>query len=236
MKYTIDKETFDKLGDDLKTEYTEQNGEYVLKLEGHENVLIPRKKWEISEQHKHAAEDKVAKAEAREADLLKKIENADGKKEIEAIRKQHEDEVKKIREEFETQQKELKTREHKALIETEATKFATEKFTTPTLVSKVFAERLTVEEIDGQPVIRVKEPDGKPSIKSLGDLQKEFLDNEEFSTIIKGSKGSGGGAQPSPRGGGAQGSNTMKRSEFDALSAQERSKFLVAEKGVLVDD
>lgn len=190
MKYQIDKAEFEKLGDDLKKEYTEKGGVYVLTLEGHENVFVLKKKWEISEQHKHDAEEKLQKAETREAELLEKIEKADGKKEIEAIRQQHQQEVEKIRNDFAEEQKKIKAREHQAMIESEASKFAGEKFTIPSLVSKAYAERLTVEEVDGQPVIRVREADGKPSIKSVGDLQKEFLDNKEYSPIIKASKGS----------------------------------------------
>jgi hypothetical protein len=67
-------------------------------------------------------------------------------------------------------------------------------------------------------VIRVKDENGKPSALSLDELKREFLDNQEYSTIIKTKAGSGGGATPSSGGG----ATTKKLSE---MTPTEEAKF-----------
>jgi len=73
---------------------------------------------------------------------------------------------------------------------------------------------------------RVLSQDGKPSALSLDDLRNEFYNDKSFSSIIVGSKGSGGGADGSNgKGGGATGT-TMKRSDFLAKPESERKSLI----------
>lgn len=226
MKYTIAAADYAKLTDPVKAEYKEgEGGSYVLNLEGHEDHFVPKGKKDEAEKHRKNAEAKVAELEAREAKLIKDLEAAAGNKtEVEAIRKQHQAEVEKIKGEYAAKEKTAQDEADKAMISAEASKFAGEKFTVPSAISRLYQDRLSVERVDGVPVIRVKTPDGKASVQSLGDLQKEFLENKEFAPIVKASAGSGGGAAPNQgKGGGA--AKTATRTQFDAMSDPERTAF-----------
>lgn len=202
MKYAITAEEHGKLSDALKSQYAEKDGVFFLNLEGHEDHLIPKAKKELAEQHRKEAEKRLAEAEAREKKLMDDLaKSGDSKKEIEAIRAQHQAEVEKVRNEYADREKAAKAEAGRQMIAAEATRFATEKFTVPTAIARLYQDRLTVEDVDGVSVLRVREADGKPSVKSLADLQQEFLANKEFSPIVKASAGSGGGASPSGGGG-----------------------------------
>ena len=238
MKFIVEKSDFEKFSDELKKEYIEKEGVFTLNLEGHEEVLIPKAKKDLAEQHRKEAEKRVAEAEAREAKLLKDLEDSNKTaKQVEEIRQNHQKEVEKIKLEYAEREKTNLQAQADLMIKAEADKFASDKFTIPTLVSKAYKERLAVETVDGHQVIRVREEDGKPSVKSLADLQKEFLENPEFAPIVRKSSGSGGGANnPGGPSGGATG-KTLKRSEFDAMTPYQQSDLMTGkEVPVLVDD
>lgn len=77
--------------------------------------------------------------------------------------------------------------------------------------------RLSVETIDGQPQIRVKDLQGNLSALSLDELKNEFRSNAAFKPLIAASNASGGGAN-----GGQGGGATKKPSE---LTTAERSEW-----------
>jgi len=235
MKYKMTKEQVDAVKSAIESGEINEDG-FEIELTGFEDEYVPKAKREIEAEHRKAAEKKLADIEAREARLLKDLEAAKGSKaEIESVRQQYEKEVAQIKEQFAQREKEAKESSHKAMIREEATKFANEKFTVPSAIARMYQDRLTVEEVDGNPVIRVREEDGKPSIKSLLELQQEFLTNKEFAPIIKGTNARGGGA--SPQGGSNSGGATKQatRSEFDAMPMPERSAFF-RQGGEVVDD
>jgi hypothetical protein len=235
MKYILTKEEFEKLPEALQGEYTLDGDNATLTLEGHEEAFVEKGKWQEAEKHRKNAESKALEVEKREAQLLKDIEAAKGnEKKIAELRESHEAEVARIKEENEAQLKEIKAGQHKAMIDAEATKFANEHFTVPSLVKDAVAKRLTVEEVEGQPVIRALEADGKASSKSLEQVQKEFLENKEFSSIIKASKGKGGGATPPEGGKGGGAAKQVTRAEFDEMSQADRLTFS-KEGGEVVD-
>jgi hypothetical protein len=235
MKYILTKEEFEKLPEALQGEYKLEGENATLTLEGHEDAFVEKGKWQEAEKHRKNAETKALEVEKREAQLLKDIEAAKGnEKKIAELRESHEAEVARIKEENEAQLKEIKASQHRALIDAEATKFANEHFTVPSIMKDAFAKRITVEEIDGQPVLRALEADGKASSKSLEQVQKEFLENKEFSSIIKASKGKGGGATPPEGGKGGGATKQVTRAEFDGMSQAERLTFS-KEGGEVVD-
>lgn len=236
MKYILTKEEFEKLPEAMQGEYTLTDDTATLTLEGHEDAFVERGKWQESEKHRKNAEAKQLEVEKRETQLLKDIEGAKGnEKKVQELRESHEKEVARIREENEAALKEIKAGQHKAMIDAEATKFANQHFTVPSLVKDAIAKRLTVEEIDGQPVIRALEADGKASSKSLDQVQKEFLDNKEFSSIIKASQASGGGANPTEGGKGGGAAKQVTRTQFEEMPQSERMTFS-KDGGEVVDD
>ena len=237
MKYSIDKTEFETFSDDLKKEYTEKDGVFTLNIEGHEDFLVPKAKKDLAEQHRKEAEKKVTEAEARESKLMKDLEES-GKsaKDVESIRAQYQKDIEQVKADYAEKEKVALQDQAKLLIDSEASKFAGEKFTIPSLVARAYKDRLAVESVDGHQVIRVRELDGKPSVKSLSDLQKEFLDNPEFSSIVKTSSGSGGGASSQSGPGGSAQGKTMSRSQFDTLTAEARLAVMTDGSTVLADD
>lgn len=83
-------------------------------------------------------------------------------------------------------------------------------------------QRLAMDLVDGSPVIKVKDKDGRLSASSIDDLKKEFISNESFATILKGSSANGSGNIKKAQGG----SNTMSRTNFDNLNHVEKSRFI----------
>lgn len=228
MKYKLTKDEFNALPGDLKKEYTLDGDSAVLKLEGDdvptaEKIAALEKKREIEAEHRKTAETKVKEADARAAKLQKDLEAAGGSKEaIEKIKADHAAEIEKLRTEREQEAAKVKADRDAALIKEEATKFATANFVEApygsTFIAAEVAKRMTVEEVNGVPVVRVQNADGTPSTAALADLHKEFLDNKEFSPIIMAKAGSGGGAIPG-QGGGA----TSK--SLSEMSATEEAAF-----------
>lgn len=208
MKYKITKAVFDALSDEAKKEYTLDGETAVLKIEGEgaptaEALTRAEDKLRIEKEHRHNAESARDKAEVREEKLKKDLEGASGKEKIAEINAAHQKELDKIRDDRATEQAAAKEARDAGLKKETAEAFANDHFTIPGLMVDQFAKRLSVEEVDGNPVVRVLGTDGKASAMSLDEVKKEFLDNKDYSTIIKANAGSGGGADNSGGGGGA---------------------------------
>lgn len=223
MKYRITKEEFEALTPEQQALYHLDGEHATMKIEGLPDVASIEKKLKIEREHTKTAERRLAETEAREEKLKEDLANASGNKDkIEKLKADHAAEIERLRNEREEETKKAKEERNKILISEEATKFATSHFVdTPFgngFIKGEYGNRLTVEEVDGQPVIRVKNKDGSPSTASLSDLQKEFLDNKDYAPIIKTKVGGGGGAVPN-LGGGAV---TKKLSE---MTASEEAAF-----------
>jgi glutaredoxin len=233
MKFTLTEEEHGKLPEAMQGEYEKsESGAFVLKLEGHEEHLVPKAKKDLAEQHRKAAEAKIAEIEKAQAKLLEDLEKAKGsEKKIEEIRANAQAEIEKAREESKAELEKIKKENHSAMIRETASKFASEHSTVPTLFADAFAKRLTVEEVEGTPVIRVLGEDGKASALSLDQLQKDFLAKEEFKPIIKASNASGGGANPGQGGKPGSAQKTITKDQLDSMSQDERHSFFVRDGG-----
>ena len=87
------------------------------------------------------------------------------------------------------------------------------------------SKRLKVEITETGPIVRVLDKDGKPSALSIEELKKEIVAEKAFAPLLVGSMASGSGA-PGKKGEDDKQAKTIKRSEFDALGAVERMKFI----------
>lgn len=236
MKYILTEDQFKALNEDTQKEYTLKDGTATLTLEGHEEAFVPKGKWLESEKHLKNAEGKTLEVEKRETKLLADLEaNKGDKSKMQELRDDHVKEVAKIKEESDAQILAFKGESHKALIDAEATSFAEKNFTVPSLVKDMIAKRMVIEEIAGQAVLQALNEDGTRSIKSITEMQKEILENKDFSSIIKASQGKGGGANPGNGGKGGGATKQVTRSEFDNMAQGERSAFSV-DGGVVVED
>ena len=222
MQYSISKEVLATLEASVQAEYTVDGDTATLNIEGDNaptfaKIASLEKKRSIEAEHRKAAESKVKESDDRAAKLQKDLENAgDDGGELAKVKEAHAAELEGMRLERATQDAAMKTARNSAMILEEANGFASGNFVdTPygaKFIASEVAKRLSVEEINGSPVVRVVNPDGTPSTAALGDLHKEFLDNKDFSPIIKAKAGSGGGAIPSSSGG----ATTKKISEMTA--------------------
>lgn len=208
MKYKITKIEFDALDETAKKEYTLDGETAVLKIEGegaptHEATTRAEDKLRIEKEHRKNAETARDTAETRAEKLKKDLEGASGKDEIARIKAEHQTELDKIRDDRATEQAAAKDVRNAGLKKETSEAFANDHFTIPSLMVDQFAKRLSVEEVDGNPVVRVLDAEGKASALSVAELKKEFLDNKDYSTIIKANPGRGGGATPGGGGGGA---------------------------------
>lgn len=100
------------------------------------------------------------------------------------------------------------------------------------VLARYISDDLVMEIIDGKAVVKVTQ-NGKPSALTLNDLKEKIANRPGFAKMIKGSMADGGGMPGQT--GGHNGSNKMKRSDWELLSQFERSKFITTEGNVLMD-
>lgn len=204
LKRKLTKVEYDALPDVLKTEYKAEGDAYILEVDDPAFAALKAEK--------EAAAARAAKAEAD----LKAKNDADA----EAARKAAEDKAKadgdvaalekswKDKRDADVAAEAAKTAATTAalralVVDSAAQKMANDISTVPALMVEKIKSRMSVEVVDGVPLLRILSTDGKPSALSVADLQKEFLDNPDYKAIIKGSRSSGGGAGGSGEGGGA---------------------------------
>ena len=228
MKYKITEDEFKTLTESMQKEYHLSGGVALLKIEGDdaptaEKIATLEKKRDIEIEHRKNAEAKVREADDRATQLQKDLEGAGGNKDaIEKLKKEHSESIEKMRLEREAETKQITETRNASMVKEAAQEFASKHFVEApygsTFVASEISKRMSVEEVGGVPVVRVVNADGTPSTASLGDLQKEFLDNKDFSPIIKANVGSGGGASQTIGGG-------ATRKNLSEMNATEEAAF-----------
>ena len=88
------------------------------------------------------------------------------------------------------------------------------------ILSGLMAKRLKV--VDKE--VRIVDENGNLTVSTLSDLEDEFRSSAVYASLVKGNQSSGGGATGSDSGSGA--TATMKRSDWNALGQNKKSKFL----------
>jgi hypothetical protein len=218
MKYTVSitKDEFEALDDTAKATYTLDGDEATASFDGapgQAEIDKAVKKKGIAEEHKKKAEDKLKIQEDLSTKLQSDLDSAGGNKaEIEKVRLDYAEKVKALDVERAAEIVENRKISDNAMIREYAEKFANERFTVPDLIADKIASRIAVEDVNGVPVLRPRNADGTPSVGTLEDVQKEFLEVPAYKGIIKANVGDGGGASQS-NGGGA---TNQKLSEMDA--------------------
>lgn len=230
LKSKITKAEFDALHDILKSEYKEKDGAYLLDSDDANDLRIAKdRETEIARQQRERADqlqrDKDAAEEATRQAVLDKAKK---EKDIETLETSWNTKLETAvnAEKANTARREDQLRQ--LLVENKALEIANEISISPKLILPHIRERLSAE-LDGEkPITRVLDAEGKPSAKTLVELKAEFIDNKEFSHIIKGSNGSGGGANGNNSGGGA-GKDFIKMSEAERVSLNRDNPTLYRE-------
>lgn len=224
--------------------YQEQNGEYVLAIEGMEDTGALKRAKEHEKQARLEAEKRLEEIErkARDAELAaeeakqKAVEEAARKSgDFAALEKSYQEKLAKREAELKQQVEGLTGNINNLLVDNVAAQIANEiglDGSSQILIPHI-KSRLAAEQRDGKFVTVVRDAEGKPSASTLDDLKAEFTGNAIFAPVLKGNKASGGGAGAG-KGGGAAGVKTIKRSEFDALDAAGKASHLKA-GGAVID-
>lgn len=191
LKKKISKEAFDKLSDELKAEYIEKDGEYVLDIDGDEDTGALKRAKDREAQLRREAEKRAKEAEDRLADL----EGDDARKrgDIETLEKswnkKHEDTKTNYEERISKKDAFIKN----SLVDSVAKDIAHKISTSPALIMPHIKSRLMAD-LDGDaPSTKVLDANGQPSAMTVAELEQEFVANKDFSAIIIGSKASGSG-------------------------------------------
>lgn len=223
MKFKITKAEFDALSPEVQAFYKASGSDYQLSIEGGptdgtEELERMKTKHQMAEDHRKKAEKRLADAEAREEKLKKDLASASGAEAIKKIQDDHSADLERIRAERETEKKNFIDQRNDLLRQQQAQRFRSEILAEgdlADLVAERYSSRLTVEEVNGEPVVRVLDTDGKASTQSLDELQKEFVDNKAYQSVVKIKAGGGGGASPNSPG--SAGNERKKLSEMTGL-------------------
>ena len=194
LKRSIDKTTFDALPDIIKTEYKGEGDKYTLDLDGGDE-LLRAKEHEASERKKREKELEAAKAEL--ATINAKI--AAKELDVAGVEKMYKDKIESMEKASKDADSAYKTRFAQTLVASEAEKIARDISRSPSLLSRVIADRLSVDFVDGEPLLRVKSADGKPSVMTAKELATEIAENPEYEPIIIKRAGSDNKKETTPR-------------------------------------
>lgn len=203
-----------KKADDDATEY--DNGEEDAGALA--NALKAEKEEKAKIKAKLDAAD-AAKASEIEAAKKKALEDARANGDFAAIEKDYKDRLAAMEKEKKDMAKAAEDRKKSDALDKAADEVAN-MFTVPKAMKAFVRERLSVDLVEGEPIVRVLK-DGKASGLSLADLKNEYLTDKDLKGSIAASKASGGGSGGAPPSGGSGGGNNDK--PFDAATADPKS-------------
>lgn len=200
LKKKITKTEYEKLATHFQGEYKADGDNFVLDIDGEEDIgaLKRAKDREVQRAKDLEDENKKLKAEKDEADR-KAAEGADAdlrkKGDIANLEKSWETKFNKQKEE---NAKLLERRDNflrQQLVDNVAIALAGEISTAPKVMLPHIRARLTADLEGEKPVTKILDPDGKINpAATIEDLKKELIANPDFATIMIGSRATGGGA------------------------------------------
>lgn len=198
LKFTLAKAAYDKLSDDLKSEYTEKDGKYVLEIDG---LPEPEDSGALSRakaREKIRADEAEAEAERLQGELDNVRKNqGKGEKDVEKLTKNHAKEIAELTAAHDATVNGLKEFINTEVVGSKADAVANKISTSPKLMRDHVAKRITVDYSGDKPAIQYLGDDGKPDSKlDLDKLGENLVANKDFSAIIIATKAKGSGAAP----------------------------------------
>lgn len=185
MKLT--KEQYDALPDGLKAQYKADGDGYsptfktaeefdteLAGLKSQVESLIGEKREAKSKAEKEAAERQRIADEAA-------AKNGD----VEALRASYDGKLASLQKAFDDYKAGSTKQISDLTVGAAADSLASKLFgKNASIAGHVVRSRLTMEEVDGKPVVRVLDKDGKPSAATIEDLQKEISGNKDYSSVL----------------------------------------------------
>jgi len=219
MKRKINKETYDKLSDDLKKEYKAEGDEYVLTLDDYEDPAELKRALERERQEKKEAKEE-AKRLKEEKEGAEEAKNKD-KGNIDALERSYKEKLDKKDKEYGEKLAKKDKFISQTLVDSVAKQIAAELSDAPALLIPHIKSRITADLEADEPTTKVLGADGKASALTVKELTEEFKTNKDFAPIIRGSKAAGAG------GGGNPGGSAPKR--FADMNDVERTALFKAD-------
>jgi hypothetical protein len=229
LKFKI--KSLDGLAEEVAKLYTkDSDGGFKLEVEGIEDTSALKSAKDHEKQQRKEAEAKVKQLSDELATLTEErdglLKGAIPKGDVDKLEASWKGKLTKRENELTAELTKVRGGLEKVTLESTATAIATKISTAPKLLGPIIRNRLRLEEKDGEFVTRVLDANGQLSALTVADLEKEILDNKEFAPILIGSKGSGSGASGGRSGGGATNGKQISRTDFDALTPNDRHAFI----------
>lgn len=233
LKRKITKDEFDALSEELQKEYKENNGEYILDVEGaideNEVASLRRAKEREAQQAKELREQKE-ELENR----LAEIDNNDARKrgDIETLEKSWKEKYDKDTQELQQRLEQRDSHIKTVMRDNVASELARSISKSPRLMERYLRDRITVD-FDGEnPVTRILDEEGKPTALTVDDLKKEVVANPDFADIIVAGRGSGSADADTTDPSRARVPPQDKKSvDYMSMSGKELADAIAARKG-----
>lgn len=196
FKRKISKQEFEQLTEQQQMLYVADGDNYVINIEDTAFETLKTEKKALQDQldeFKAKEEEKIRQAEQRAEQRAKeKYETAKSNKDVEAIEQSWQEKYTKLENEKKQVDEKYVAYVKKSLIDNEVSRMSNEISTAPTLISPHIRSRLDVDLTGEQPKLIVLDTNGQRSALTIEELQKSFIDNKDFSAIIKVTSASGG--------------------------------------------
>lgn len=196
LKRKISQSELDQLSKDVQELYTKVGDEFILDLDDTAFEALKTEKANLKKElddYRSQEEERIRKAEER---AKKKAEEeyakAKGDKDVDAIEKSWAEKYSKLEEQLNGLQEKHNTYVTKSLVESAVNAMATEISTHPNLISPHIRSRLGVDLTGDNPKLMVLDENGQRSALTVDELKKSFVDNKDFSAIIKATSANGG--------------------------------------------
>lgn len=227
MKKKLTKAEWEKLSDEFKKLYSENNGEYHLDIEDDEDLGALKRAKEHEVKKRKESEEKYRELQKKLDELdATSIEDMKKKNDIASLEKSWNEKYTKREKELTDNYTKLQTSVKNSLIQATSRTLAEELSTVPVLMARAIADRLTVDFDADLPVVKIIDPQGKISAATIDDLKKEFASNKDFAAIIRANQASGGAGKSNNRAGSAESSEKP----LSQLSPAELAAHLTAVK------
>ena len=224
LKYEV--ESLEGLDESVAGLYVEHEGKYRLGVEGipepkaNDDVTgLKNKVQQLLDEKKREQEERRKEQELRKS---KELEAAKASGDVQALEKSWTEKLNTEKQTYEQQLQSLNGMINNLTVGSTATKLAAElavQGSADVLLPHI-QNRLKVEVVDGNPVVRVLDREGKPSAATVDELKNEFLNNQSFAPIISGTKASGAGH----RGAGSAGGASKKYTDYNGAELAEIRK------------
>lgn len=232
LKKKLTKEEHAKLSAELKAEYIEDGDGFRLDVSGDEDTGALKRAKDREAQLRREAEAKLREAQ-EQLDALGS-DDARKKGDIATLEKSWQKKLEDATTAANAKISKLTAHTSKTLLDGTAQQIAAKISTVPALMAKAIRERLAVDFEGDEPTLRILDAAGKPSALTLEQLSQEFVANKEFSSIIVGSKATGGGAAKdgfAKRNGGAtQNDDSNKPASLATMNPRELAENIKAKR------